>query len=290
MREKNTKQEFLLLRELLNESLLRDLIIFVIFYLFILAQSWKNIFLLLFPLITYTFSLFFRLINANKWRLSIFDNAITYNPLGLERKHANRLIFTTVLQLILLFWIGGESYYHPQLIQTYDLFFNILFNFVYTFGFYWILIDIWKYSKITIKIRVSTEGDSGTLVNNRLNLKNFKLIYTINLGIFILLNILNLVIVTLTEINGFLGIMYILPGTGIESSLPLEISLSSLLIVVVSPLIAILLFYLIYKKISSINPSDLIEKLQLLPESKHNNIIETLKHINQKYYRDFSSE
>ncbi|MHA1487972.1 MAG: hypothetical protein ACTSSC_12490, partial [Promethearchaeota archaeon] len=63
MSNKNTKQEFLLLRELLSESLLRDLILFVIFYLFILAQSWKNIFLLLFPVITYAFSLFFRLIN-----------------------------------------------------------------------------------------------------------------------------------------------------------------------------------------------------------------------------------
>jgi len=289
MREKNTKQEFLLLRELLNESLLRDLIIFVIFYLFILAQSWKNIFLLLFPLITYTFSLFFRLINANKWRLSIFDNAITYNPLGLERKHANRLIFTTVLQLILLFWIGGESYYHPQLIQTYGVFFNIIFNFIYTFGFYWVLIDIWKYSKITIETKSNIEINSEILVN-KLDLKNFKLIYLINLGTFVLLNILNLVIVTLTEINGFLGIMYILPGTGIESSLPLKISLSSLLIVVISPLVAILLFYLIYKNISSINPSELIEKLQLLPESKQNNIIETLKSINHKYYRDFSSE
>jgi len=289
MREKNTKQEFLLLRELLNESLLRDLIIFVIFYLFILAQSWKNIFLLLFPLITYTFSLFFRLINANKWRLSIFDNAITYNPLGLERKHANRLIFTTVLQLILLFWIGGESYYHPQLIQTYGVFFNIIFNFIYTFGFYWVLIDIWKYSKITIETKSNIEINSEILVN-KLDLKNFKLIYLINLGTFVLLNILNIVIVTLTEINGFLGIMYILPGTGIESSLPLKISLSSLLIVVISPLVAILLFYLIYKNISSINPSELIEKLQLLPESKQNNIIETLKNINHKYYRDFSSE
>jgi len=254
-----------------------------------LAQSWKNIFLLLFPVITYTFSLFFRLINANKWRLSIYDNTITYNPLGLEKKHANRLFFTALLQLILLFWIGGESYYHPQLIQTYDIFFNILFNFIYTFGFYWILIDIWKYAKITIKISSNIEGDSGILIN-RLNLKNFKLFYLVNLGTFILLNILNLLIVISTEINGFLGIMYILPGTGIESSSPLKISVSSFLIIVISPLIAILLLYLIYKKISNINPSELIEKLQLLPESKQNNIIETLKNINQKYYRDFSSE
>ena len=289
MSEKNTDHEFLLLRELLNESLLRDLIIFVVFFLFILAQSWKNIFLLLFPVITYAFSLFFRLINANKWRLSIYDNTITYNPLGLEKKHANRLFFTALLQLILLFWIGGESYYHPQLIQTYDIFFNILFNFIYTFGFYWILIDIWKYAKITIKISSNTEGDS-VIVINRLNLKNFKLFYLVNLGTFILLNILNLLIVLSTEINGFLGIMYILPGTGIESSLPLEISVISFLIIVISPLIAILLFYLIYKKISYINQSELIEKLQLLPESEQNNVIETLKNINQKYYRDFSSE
>jgi len=289
MSEKNTDQEFFFLRELLNESLLRDLIIFVIFFLFILAQSWKNIFLLLFPVITYTFSLFFRLINANKWRLSINDNTITYNPLGSEKKHANRLFFTVLLQLILLFWIGGESYYHPQLIQTYGIYFNILFNFIYTFGFYWILIDIWKYAKITIKIRGNIEGDSGILIN-RLNLKNFKLFYLVNLGTFILLNILNLLIVISTEINGFLGIWYILPGTGIESSLPLKISVSSFLIIVISPLIAILLLYLIYKKISNINPSELIEKLQLLPESKQNNIIETLKNINQKYSRDFSSE
>jgi len=289
MSEKNTDHEFLLLRELLNESLLRDLIIFVVFFLFILAQSWKNIFLLLFPVITYAFSLFFRLINANKWRLSIYDNTITYNPLGLEKKHANRLFFTALLQLILLFWIGGESYYHPQLIQTYDIFFNILFNFIYTFGFYWILIDIWKYAKITIKISSNIEGDS-VIVINRLNLKSFKLFYLVNLGTFILLNILNLLIVISTEINGFLGIMYILPGTGIESSLPLKISVISFLIIVISPLIAILLFYLIYKKISYINQSELIEKLQLLPESEQNNVIETLKNINQKYYRDFSSE
>jgi len=289
MSEKNTDQEFLLLRELLNESLLRDLIIFVIFFLFILAQSWKNIFLLLFPVITYTFSLFFRLINANKWRLSIFDKTITYNPLGLEKKHANRLIFTALLQLILLFWIGGESYYHPQLIQTYDIFFNILFNFIYTFGFYWILIDIWKYAKITIKISSNIEGDSGILIN-RLNLKNFKLFYLVNLGTFILLNILNLLIVISTEINGFLGMMYNLPGTGIESSLPLKISASSLLIIVFSPLITILLFYLVYKSISSISPSELIDKLQKLPESKQNSIIETLKTINRKYNREFSVE
>jgi len=84
--------------------------------------------------------------------------------------------------------------------------------------------------------------------------------------------------------------MYNLPGTGIESSLPLKISASSLLIIVFSPLITILLFYLVYKSISSISPSELIDKLQKLPESKQNSIIETLKTINRKYNREFSVE
>ena len=84
--------------------------------------------------------------------------------------------------------------------------------------------------------------------------------------------------------------MYLLPGTGIESSLPLKISVSSLPIITFSPLIAILLLYLIYKNISKINPSELREKLQLLPESRQKNIMETLKNINQKYSRDFNSE
>ncbi|GAG65137.1 unnamed protein product, partial [marine sediment metagenome] len=60
MNENNSKEDFLRVRELLNETLLRDAFIFAILYLFILSQSWKNIFLLLFPIITFGFSLFFR--------------------------------------------------------------------------------------------------------------------------------------------------------------------------------------------------------------------------------------
>lgn len=284
----NAKKEFLPLRKLLNESLLRDLLIFIIFYLFILAQSWKNIFLMFFPIITYAFSIFFRLINVNKWRLSQYSTII-YNPLGLEKKHANRLIFTSTLQLIILFWIGGESYYHPQLIQTYDFYFNIIFNFVYTFGFYWILIDSWKYSKITIETKKTIERNSGISVN-RLTFSDFKLIYLLNLSIFILLNLLNLGTVILMEFNDFLGISYLLPGTGVESSLPLRISAISLIIIFTSPMFTILLFYLMYKRISSINPSELMDKLQSLPERDQNKINETLKNINQKYFRDFRSE
>ena len=92
------------------------------------------------------------------------------------------------------------------------------------------------------------------------------------------------------ELNDFLGISYLLPGTGVESSLPLKISAVSLIIIVISPMLTIILFYLMYKRISSINPSELMDKLQLLPESDQNKIEETLKNINQKYFWDFRSE
>ena len=92
------------------------------------------------------------------------------------------------------------------------------------------------------------------------------------------------------ELNDILGMSYLLPGTGVENSLPLKISAVSLIIIVISPMLTIVLFYLMYKRISSINPSELMDKLQLLPESDQNKIEETLKNINQKYFRDFRSE
>ena len=152
MSEENSDQNYLLLREIINESLLRDVFLFTLFFLLVLSQSWQNIFLLLFPIITFAFSLFFKIISTNKWRTKFEKSSIIYNPLGLEKKHANRLNFSALVQLVLLFWIGAESLYHPQLIDLYSNFFLIFYCFIYTFGFFWIFIDIWKYSKIKIKI------------------------------------------------------------------------------------------------------------------------------------------
>ncbi|GAH83973.1 unnamed protein product [marine sediment metagenome] len=77
MSENNSDEKYLLLRELLNETLLRDIIIFIILYLFVLAQSWENLFLLLFPIITFAYSVFFRIINTNKWRTTSNSTLIT---------------------------------------------------------------------------------------------------------------------------------------------------------------------------------------------------------------------
>ncbi len=301
MSENNSDENYLLLRELLNETLLRDVIIFTILYLFVLAQSWVNLFLLLFPIITFAYSVFFRIINTNKWRTTPNSTLITYSPIGLEKKHANRLFFTSILQLILLFWIGAESYYHPQLIQYYDLFFNIIFNFLYTFGFYWILIDVWNYSKIVIRLKnnnnkLSTQAQNNTILKNdldkviaHLKLKSFKIVSIINLSTFIFLNILNISF-TLFIDNTFSRFSYYLPGTGIEGSQPLSISVISFLIVIISPLVASLLLIFIYKDLNSINHTDFENLLKKLPEENRKNIIENLTKINKKFNRDLARE
>ena len=299
MSENNSDENYLLLRELLNETLLRDIIIFIILYLFILAQSWENLFLLLFPIITFAYSVFFRIINTNKWRTTSNSTQITYNPIGLEKKHANRLFFTAILQLILLFWIGAESYYHPQLIQYYDLFFNIIFNFLYTFGFYWILIDVWNHSKIVIRLKnnkLSTQAQNNTLLKSdldkvisHLKLKSFKIVSIVNLSTFIFLNVLNISF-TLFIDNTFSRFSYYLPGTGIEGSLPLNISIISFLIVIISPLIASFLLIFIYKDLNNIDHANLENLMKELPEENRKNMIENLTKINKKFYRDLARE
>ena len=299
MSEKNSEENYLLLRELLSETLLRDIIIFIILYLFVLAQSWDNLFLQLFPIITFGYSVFFRIINTNKWRNTFSSTQIIYNPIGLEKKHANRLFFTAILQLILLFWIGAESYYHPQLIQSYDIFFNIFFNFLYTFGFYWILTDVWNYSKIVIRLknnRLSTQAQNKTLLKSdldkvisHLKLKSFKIVSIVNLSTFIFLNILNISF-TLFIDNTLLRFSYYLPGTGIEGSLPLNISVISFLIVIISPLIASFLLIFLYKDLNNINYANLENLMKELPEENRKNIIENLTKINKKFCQDLARE
>ena len=299
MSEKNSDENYLLLRELLKEPFFRDLFVFIILYLFVLSQSWDNLFLLLFPIITFAYSIFFRIIDTNKWRTTSNSTEIIYNPIGLEKKHANRLFFTAIFQLILLFWIGAESYYHPQLIQSYELFFNVIFNFLYAFGFYWILTDVWNHSKIKIRLRkniLSTQAQNNTLLKSslekvisHLKLKSFKVVNFVNLSTFIILNVLNISF-TLFIDKTFSRFSYYLPGTGIEGSLPLNLSIISFLIVVISPLVASFLLIFIYKDLNNINHTDFENLLKNLSEENRINIIQNLTKINKKFNRDLARE
>jgi len=286
MSEDNSNKGFLRVREILNETLIRDVFIFVVFYLFILSQSWTNIFLLMFPIITFSFSFFFRIVNTNKHRFILVTDLITYNPLGLEKKHANRLNFTILLQLILLFWIGAESLYHPHLIQTYDLFFVFLFPLTFSFGFYWILIDVWRYATIAIRLEKTKKDKTISM----LNVRRFRLISIANLITFIILNVLNIFFGILIENDLLLGFSYYLPGTGIENSSPLTISIIPFIIIIFSPILASVLLFLIYKDLNSITPADLSNFFKELPEEIRKQLNENFAKINTKFKYDLDAE
>ncbi|MFW9873783.1 MAG: hypothetical protein ACFFG0_11815 [Candidatus Thorarchaeota archaeon] len=275
---------YLSIKDIINETLVRDLIIFSFLFLLIITQVWESISLLLFPLITFACSIFFRIVNTNKWRIEFEEKPIIYNPIGLERKHANRLFFTTLFQLILVFWIGAESLYNPHIVDQYFPYFNWLFIFLYTFGFFWIFIDLWKFSKIEIILHGINEEYPKiyNLIISFLKTKNFRLIALINLFVFFALNIVNSVLIITSNQDHFLGIQLNLPGTGSGGSDPMTISSFVYFILFLSPLFAVLSLILAYRDVADFNIEDLDKILESLPKNFQIIIIEHLKALDCK--------
>ena len=276
------------LKDIYSESLVREIIIFSFLFLLVIAQNWGNIFLLLFPLISFSFAIFFKMIDIIKTKSEPENSQIIYNPLGNEKKHANRLTFCALLQLLLLFWFGAESLYHPQLISRYYIYFISLFIFLYTFGFYWIFLDLWKYSRIEIIFEgISTKDDQKLTKNidnivSFLKMKNFKLISFVNFIIFIVLNLLNIIFALLIIFEFMPGIRYGLPGSGIEGSYPISISFFVYGIIAISPSASIFFLRLNYRDINDINREKLNKVLDPLPKEIQNKIIKNLMALNKK--------
>ena len=276
------------LKEIYSESLLRDLGLFFFLFVLVVAQKWDNILLLLFPLISFSFAIFFKIIDIIKKRTEGYNSQIIYNPLGNEKKHANRLVFCALLQLILLFWFGAESLYHPQLIDNYYIYFISIFIFFYTFGFYWMFLDLWKYSRIEILKEGIEIRDSQILSKNIenvvsfLKMKNFKIISFISLLIFIILNLLNVLFAILIQYGFMQGINYTLPGSGIEESDPISISFFIYGIIAISPSASIIFLLLNYRDISNIDKEKFNKATDPLPKDVKNKIIENLEKINKK--------
>ncbi|MFX1291551.1 MAG: hypothetical protein ACFFAG_11395 [Promethearchaeota archaeon] len=275
---------YISIKDLFNETIIRDLIIFSFLFLLIITQVWENISLLLFPLISFAFSIFFRIVNTNKWRTEFEEKPIIYNPLGLEKKHANRLFFSALFQLILLFWIGGESLYNPHIVEDYFPYFNLLFIFLYTFGFLWIFVDLWKYSKVEINLNTINKENPKTYdsIVSFLRLKNYRLIAIINLFVFIALNILNFILIITFNQNTIFIIHLNLPGTGIAGSDPMTNSSLIYFILLISPLIAIISLILTYRDVSNFSKEELEKILKSLPENIQIIILEHLKALDNK--------
>ena len=273
-------------KELISESLLRDLILFSFLFILVIAQDWDNILLLLFPLITFVFALFFKMIDTIRQESQTDDTLIIYNPLGSEKVSSHRLNFSAFIQLILLFWFGAESLYHPQLIDNYYIYFISIFIFFYTFGFYSVFIDLWKYSKIEIKIENKNSREDHDNLDNVisfLKVKSFKIISIINLLVFIFLNAMNILFAHLTFDKIMPGFEYTLPGTGFENSEPITLSFIIYAIVTIPPLISIAFLFINYKDINNISSEKLNKILSSLPEGTQNKIIENLILLNENF-------
>jgi len=276
------------LKDIYSESLVREIIIFSFLFILVIAQNWSNIFLLLFPLISFGFAIFFKMIEIIKKKSELENSQIIYNPLGNEKIHANRLTFCALLQLLLLFWFGAESLYHPQLISSYYIYFISIFIFLYTFGFYWIFLDLWKYSRIEIIFKDISLNEDQKLTRNIdnivsfLKMKNFKLISFINFIIFIIINLLNILFALLIVFEFMPGIRYNLPGSGIEGSYPINISFFVYGIIAISPSASIFFLQLNYRDINDINSEKLNKVLNPLPKDIQNKIIKNLISLNKK--------
>ena len=291
MNEKNNKNHHLTLRNLISESLLRDIILFMFLFLIIISQAWDNIFLLLFPLITFTFSLFFRILNTNKKKTEFENSLVIYNPLGLEGKNANRFFFSSLFQLILIFWLGAESLYNPHLIDRYMIYFTEFFVFFYTFAFFWIFIDIWKYTKIEIitdpieaKIDSQFSGDLRNIISF-LKFKNFRLSSLITFLIFIILNIVNLIFNVLLLNFPSLGMQYFLP-----SYQPIILSYFFFGILIIPPVLSIILLTFNYKAVNNFSKEKLDKIIESLPRNLQIKIIENLKALSNKIKKQLNRE
>jgi len=285
MSENNSNDQELGLRELLNETLLRDLILFILLYLFILAQGWDNFLLLLFPIISFSFAIFFRVIGTNKTRVLNKKNLVFYNPLGAENKNADRLVFVALFQLILLFWIGGESIYHPQLTDDFSLYFNIAYFLIFSFGFLWIFLGIWDYCQIIIDLsEFEKRGlEYKKVVISELSLGKIKIISYLNIAIFLTLSLLHILLILINLIDIRIGFFGNLPGTGIEDSEPLYFPITVLLIIIIFPLLAVIFLHVIYKEINSFSEIEFNTKVSSLPMDIKNQVVENLKTINKKF-------
>lgn len=273
-------------KELISESLLRDLILFSFLFILVIAQDWDNILLLLFPLITFVFALFFKMIDTIRQESQNDDTLIIYNPLGSEKVSSHRLNFSAFIQLILLFWFGAESLYHPQLIDNYYIYFISIFIFFYTFGFYSVFIDLWKYSKIEIKIENKNSREVHDNLDNVisfLKMKSFKIISIINLLVFIILNAMNILFAFLTFDKIMPGFEYTLPGTGFENSEPITLSFIIYAIITTPPLISIAFLSINYKDINNFSSEKLNKILSSLPKGTQNKIIENLILLNENF-------
>lgn len=283
-----SEEQDLSLSSLLNEGLIRDIVLFTFLFVLTINLEWNNLLLLVFPLISFGFSLVFKIINANKSKTQFEPVRLLYNPLGSEKKNGNRLFFCALMQLILVFWYGVESVYHPQLVDDYYFYFIMLFFFFYVFGFYWIFMDIWKYARTEIIVGDFTYEEARLNKKNLdnvisyLKFKRFKMINIFNLALFLGVLTLAFLFSFFAFISNTFSFSFTLPGTGIEDSEPIQVTYYTYVLIIASPVAAITFFIFSYKTVNEFNLNALEKVLSNLPRVMQLTIIENLNLIQSK--------
>jgi hypothetical protein len=158
--------------------------------------------------------------------------------------------------------------------------------FSYTFAYFWIFLDLWKFSKIKIKlITIVSKFDTFDEIISYLKIKKFRLISIVSFIVFLTSNILNIIMIILVNNNFISGIKIALPGTGSGGSEPITISIIPLIIIFLSPVVAVTFLLISYREIININRNKLNQILHSIPKNLQIKIIENLKFLNNKITR-----
>lgn len=274
-----------------NETFIRPLIIFIVFYIFILLQNWPDITFLLVPVSTFVLYTFFKIIDVSKEHTLVLGSDITFNPMGNEKSISSRLFFCSLLELIIVFVMGAESYRNPHLIDDYFIYYVVPLILIYNFSLYYALYDVGFSSKVEIMIKkeFNFEQDSdnstgkpkpNTLENQLISfmrLSDFKIIYRLITIIFILLSSIWLILTVLGYMGSIPNLSLSLPGSKLIDGVPLELSSFIYVCIIAIPLSIISITAKVYKIITQIDKSKLNSIISELPTIRQKKIIKTLE-------------
>ncbi|MHA1727480.1 MAG: hypothetical protein ACTSWY_01955 [Promethearchaeota archaeon] len=281
-----------------NESFLRPTIIFAIFYVFILMENWSDIILLLIPIITYVMFTFFKIVDVSKEHTIVNGSKISFNPIGNEKIIANRLFFCLLLEMILIFAMGTESIFHPQLINDYFIYYVIPLVLIYIFSLYYMFYDVGFSANIELLLKDELHDDLGGYKSNKLtdkkkkkkdgelisylNLSEYKKIHTvvrficISLGLmWVILSLLgNFGIIPLSIIP---NILISVPGTRLLGGSSVEVSTFIYICIFAFPICFVIITARIYQLIAKIDNNALQSIIAGFPKMQQKKIIKTLE-------------
>ena len=277
-----------------NEEVLRPILIFAIFFIFILLQNWSLISLftlIIIPIITFSLFLFFRIniVLKKEAYFEIESEGIRYYPLGDEKQISDRLFFCLLLELILVLVIGTEGLYHPQLIDNHFAFYVIPLVLIFLFSMYYALHDIGFSAKIEVALKnelydpnIKNDADdqykNQNLLISYLKFQEFEKIFKLIQFSFGLLSIGWLFFSILGYFNIIPSISVSIPGSDLVEGNPLNISYFIIICIITIPI----LFFLVIQKtnfiISNFSCDKINEKLSDFKEYEKRKIVKILKY------------